>query len=199
MPRLPAFPLDLPRQTHGFAGRQGPCVEGPVAQRRPKTSAISASSAARTAMSRALAVEDRHDDLRARRARAGDVAREGLDVRHDLGPLLARRRAADAALERDDEAAVAALVGADLEESGLDHAVEADPVVPRSPWKSSQATVAISATASVSPSVSARMRAAILVGMAHGSGPLHAARTCRGYGRPFDNRGAQKRPRIARG
>src|SRR5690606_9427254 len=39
---------------------------------------------------------ERHDDFRARQAAAGDMAREFVDIGHDDGLLLARRRAADA-------------------------------------------------------------------------------------------------------
>ena len=127
--------------TSGQAGnpssRHGPKLPPPPARlqaiflRRPKTSAISASSAAASAASKAAGrvavdvehrdqlarrVEHRHHDLRPRARRAGDVPCEGVDVRDHLGPPLPRRRAADPAVERNDQAAVPALVRPDLQE-----------------------------------------------------------------------------------
>ena len=75
-------------------------------------------------------VEDRHDDFRAGRGGAGDMTWKGLDIVDELCPALAGRGAADPAVEGDGQAAVAALVGADAQQAGLGHPVEADPVEP---------------------------------------------------------------------
>jgi len=72
--------------------------------------------------------DDRQHDFRPGGGGAGDVAGERLHIGDDLHLAGARGRAADAPLERDDEAAVAALVGADLQEAGFGDAVEARPV-----------------------------------------------------------------------
>ena len=55
------------------------------------------------------------------------MARKGVDVRHQLYCTLPGSGAADAAGERDTQAAVAALVGAD-DQLGAKHTVEARPI-----------------------------------------------------------------------
>src|SRR5690606_4621510 len=72
--------------------------------------------------------EDRQHDLRPGGGGAGDMAGEGLHVGDDLDLARARRSTADTAIEGNDETAMTALVGADLQKAGRGHAVEPRPV-----------------------------------------------------------------------
>ena len=62
------------------------------------------------------------------RGGAGDMAREAVNVMHQLHLASARSRPADPARERDHKAAVPALVGPDFEKLGAGDAVEPCPV-----------------------------------------------------------------------
>src|SRR5690606_7213026 len=72
----------------------------------------------------------RHHQFGARRRVAGDVAVEGIDVGHALGPAAARGGAAYALVERDADAGRLALERADHQFGAVEE-VEADPVEPR--------------------------------------------------------------------
>lgn len=69
-------------------------------------------------------IEDRHHHLGSGRDVAGDMSRKGVNVGDELAATFARRRAADAAGERNLEAAERPLIGADPEHPRCDDAVE---------------------------------------------------------------------------
>src|SRR4051794_23459775 len=58
-----------------------------------------------------LAIDHRNDDLTGRAAVAGDVAREGVDIRHELGRSRFGGDPADAAPKCDPQAAKRPLIG----------------------------------------------------------------------------------------
>ena len=72
--------------------------------------------------------EDGDDELGEGGGRTGNVVGEGVDVVEEDGLLATRTGAAHPALKGDAKAAVASLVGANGEQSGLDLAVESGPV-----------------------------------------------------------------------
>jgi len=74
--------------------------------------------------------EHRQDDLGPGRGSAGDMAWECVHVRDQLHLPRPRRRPAHPARERDDQAAMPALIGSDLQKFGSDHPVETGPVEP---------------------------------------------------------------------
>src|SRR5689334_22544996 len=80
----------------------------------------------------AHAIGDRDDDLRTRAAVARDVPGKLFDVGNDHGAPLGGRGAAHTRTKRDFETTERPLVGADAQESGPDHAIEAGPEVPES-------------------------------------------------------------------
>ena len=68
-----------------------------------------------------------HHDLRSRRGVAGDVTRKRVNVGHELRAPLARRRSADAAIERDLQASERSLIRTDAHQTRRNHAIKTGP------------------------------------------------------------------------
>src|SRR5690625_1382828 len=76
----------------------------------------------------ALRCYDRDDDFRLRRRRTCDMSRERVDIRHELRLARPRGRAANTAIEREAQAAVATLIGANDQQVIRNSAVKHGPV-----------------------------------------------------------------------
>ena len=118
----PGQPVSGNRVAHPLADRpQVTCIDRVERRRRVGIHVQHGADAA-------FAIQDRHHDLRAGRARTGDVKRHLRHVGDDLRRGFAGAFSADSLFERNREAAVTALIRADLQKPRLDDTIEPGPI-----------------------------------------------------------------------